>query len=134
MNQLLILQQLPLRRLKHILPAKQADPPAENHPFISGKLFNHVGIIEPHHPDIARLVSHDSLGAPPATEPDLTCLPNIGNDGLLFTLGQLRNRLRLAVIEVAAREEVKQVTNRAHTQPLEFGSQACTDTFYHGNG
>ena len=109
-------------------PLEKADTAAEHYLGIGGQCFGQIGLVEPDHADIARLIAHDGLGAAPAARPGLLRLPDVGHDGLLLALGKLRDELQLAVVEVAVGEEIEQVAHRLHAQLAEFGGKAGADT------
>ena len=115
MNKLPALNQLPFRRLKHISPPKQAHPAAQDHLRIGIQLLSQIGLVKPHHPDIAGLIANDSLGAPPAAQHYLLGLPHTGNDGLLFIRSKLRDGPLPAIVKVTTGKEVKQIPNCIHT-------------------
>jgi hypothetical protein len=89
MNQVFVPNQFPLRRLENVTSLEQGYPTADNYSGVGVKLLRQVGVIKPDHPDIARLVADNSLGAAPATQVDLLSLPHVGDYGLLFPLGKL---------------------------------------------
>ena len=101
MHQFPVFQKLPFRGLKNRVSFEDAHPAADDHLIIGRQLLYQVGIVEPYHPDVPRLITDYGFGAPSATWHDLTHLPDVGNDGLLIALDQLGDGLSLAVIEVA---------------------------------
>ena len=90
MHRVLSLDKLPFRRKEHVAALEQADAPAQHDAGVGGQRLGQVRLVEPDHPDVARLVPDDGLGAAPAPRPGLLRLPDISHDGLLLPLGQLR--------------------------------------------
>jgi len=132
-HQVVVADRLPLRGLEDISALVQPHPAADDHLLVGLQLLGQVGVVEPHHPHIAAVITHYGFGAPPPPQPYLLSLPDIGDYGLLLTLGELGDGVALAVVQVAMGEEVKQVAHRAHPQLLEPGRHGLADTLDTGD-
>jgi hypothetical protein len=106
MYQFLILQHLPFGGFEYRLVPENTEPPAYYYLLIGGYLLYQIWVIEPYHPDIAGFVSDDGFRAAAITQPYLTYLPDVSDNGFLVPLGQLRNSFSFGIIEVPMREVI----------------------------
>ncbi len=113
--------------------AEDSHPAADDHLSVSPQALGDVGIVEPDHPDVARLVADDSLSAAPAPQPGFLGLPDVSHNGLLLALGEVGDVLALAVVEVAVGEEIEQVADGLDPQLFEFSRHSRADAFNRSN-
>ena len=89
-NRVLAFREFPVRRDEHLAPVINADTPGKDDFAVCCKRFSQVRLVKPDDADIARFVADDGLGTAASAGPRLACLPDVGDDGLLFAFDQLR--------------------------------------------
>ncbi|MBA7577333.1 hypothetical protein ES708_19184 [subsurface metagenome] len=114
--------------------AEDTHPAADDHLGVGGQAFGDIGVIEPDHPDVARLVADNGLGAASSPQPGFLSLPDVSHNGLLFALDKLGDVFALAVVEVAVGEEIEQVADGLDAQAVELSRHRRADPLEGGDG
>ncbi len=127
-------QRLPLRRLEGEATQVLIHLAAEDDLALRAHLLFQIGLIEPGGLDGASAVSDDA-GDEAASPSRLAGLgiPDGADDRYLLTVLQLVDGLQGAVIIVAAREEIEQVTDGGHPQALQAFGVAVADARQNGD-
>ena len=97
-------------------------PAADCHPGVGFEGLGQVGLAEPYHPDVPRLVAHHGLGGLESSpEAGLPGLPHGGHYGLLLPWLQLGDLVYLGEVVVTPGKQVEQVPDGGDSQPPQPG-------------